>query len=448
MRRFRTFSFISLSLAVAAGCTIVNSYDEVKPRREVGYGSNPKVEEPLADAGGTTDPGDAQAEDVVDSGPTTDHELLVVAGQVEQDGGAREAVLAVLDPITGHELGAREPMHVAGVAHEAARDLWYVFEAPSSFVTSPADVVKLHIRTLDAKTGAWTELSNTIVPTLFFYESIAVTNQRITFVAHPAEAGSPSRLVTLDTSNPAAPQQLDSRDVSPTPSGMVAVPSGAGAGGQLALVNVGTAAAGECEAGLCNAKVKSFLIPNSGGVSELGTGLYGGMVSFGTVSYGTVVCGGGPDVLLMLPKSGAGPHTLHLLDYSQTPPAPRSTVDFTMNPNSTLLRRSAVDNKRRVAFVVEANTDTNLHAIPLNGTKVAKVSLGHSGQSVYFDPASDTVFAPFNQGGGHTFSAYKVSVTAANEIQLTARVAPEWDPPANLRPLVLGIRNPKAYACQ
>ena len=448
MRSIRTFTAVTFVLAVAAGCSLVNSFDEVTPPREAVYTSAPKIDVPFVEGGA-----EASAP-AVDAGPAEDHALLVVGGVVEvpDAGERRDPVLAVLDAKNGHELGTREHFHVAGLAHDAARDIWYVFEAPTSFITSPADVVHLHIRKLDAKTGAWTELSDTVVPTLFFYDAIAVTNQRLTFMAHPPEAGAP-HMITLDTSNPAAPILLDDRTIPALPVGMIATPGSAGPGGQVALVNTGTAAAGECEAGICRAKVRRFLIPNSGQPQELGTFSFGEMTQFGSVSYGSVVCGGGPDEMFILPKGGPGPHAIHLFDYLSTDGKQPST--FAMNPNSTLLRRAAVDNERRIAFVVEANADTNLHAIPLDGLDGAgdggsvKAALRHSGQAVFYDTASQTAFAPFNQGDGHTFSAFKVTVTAG-AIQLKERSAPpegDWEPPSDLRPILLGIRNPPTFDC-
>ncbi|HVJ93701.1 MAG TPA: hypothetical protein VM580_28055, partial [Labilithrix sp.] len=174
MRRFRTFS-VATTVAIAAGCSIVNTFDDVTPPRETAYTTGPKVVDPLAEGGA-----DAGADGT--SGSGDEHAVLVVGGVVDVPGAneLREPVLTLLDPITGNEFGVRETMHVAGIAHDAPRDLWYIFEAPTSFITTPADVVHLHIRKLDAKSGVWTELSNTVVPTLFFYEAIAPTNERLT----------------------------------------------------------------------------------------------------------------------------------------------------------------------------------------------------------------------------------------------------------------------------
>src|SRR6185369_844598 len=162
----------------------------------------------------------------------------------------------------GHELGPRESMVVAGIAYDPPRDLWYLFEGSSSFSPAPSDAVTLHIRRLDRVTGAWTELSKTSVPTLVWYDGIAPTRDRLTFIANATDGGTKTRMVTYDTSNPAAPTLLDDQELAATPAAMVATRSGSGAGGRLALLNTGSSAAGDCAeagAGQCTAKIHRYL---------------------------------------------------------------------------------------------------------------------------------------------------------------------------------------------
>jgi hypothetical protein len=119
---------------------------------------------------------------------------------------------------------------------------------------------------------------------------------------------------------------------------------------------------------------------------------------------------------------------------------------FNMAPNGTGLHGAAIADALKMFFVVETNTDLNLYAVPLDGTTPAgKVPLGHSGQAVYFEPTSSTVFAPFNQGDGFDFSAYRV--TAGSPPTLAKRQAPEWSPPTDLRPLLLEMRRPLPVQC-
>ena len=65
---------------------------------------------------------------------------------------------------------------------------------------------------------------------------------------------------------------------------------------------------------------------------------------------------------------------------------------------------------------------------------------------MYYDPASETAFAPFNQGEGKTFSAIKVSggkdgaAIALKERLSKTETGGDWDPPTDLRPNILGLR--------
>src|SRR5690606_37974684 len=112
-------------------------------------------------------------EAAVEDGPIGDagaHGLIVLGGEVERD-GATTSVLTVLDPETGNEIAAREEMVVAGTRYDGARDLWYIFESPSSFVPAPDERVTLHVRTFDPIRRVWTEHSKRELPALQSYES-------------------------------------------------------------------------------------------------------------------------------------------------------------------------------------------------------------------------------------------------------------------------------------
>ena len=79
-----------------------------------------------------------------------------------------------------------------------------------------------------------------------------------------------------------------------------------------------------------------------------------------------------------------------------------------------------------------------------------KVALRHSGQSVYYDPASETVFAPFNQGGGATYSPFRISGDSLAGLNLKERTGGptgDWNPPTDVRPILLGIHAPTAETC-
>ena len=124
----------------------------------------------------------------------------------------------------------------------------------------------------------------------------------------------------------------------------------------------------------------------------------------------------------------------------------QAPTDFVIT--DTGLKRAAVSNCANVAFVVGTNGDLRVHAVPIQangGGTPSSASTGHSGQSVYFEPSTKTVLAPFAQGAGFDFSAFKLEGTSAAPL-LTKRTA-DWNPPSDLRPILLGIREPEPIVC-
>ncbi|MFO0737404.1 MAG: hypothetical protein U0270_16050 [Labilithrix sp.] len=468
----RSFRITSLSLVAVglAACSLVNSLDEVKPADDGKFtgDTRPTPTVTVEDAGfGPTGPAVDAGQDALTAETFSP---IIVGGEASIVGsGALTPVLTVLDAKTGQERGKRETMWVAGIGHDDARDLWYIFEAKNYLVTAPTETVTVHVRRLDTKTGAWTELSTYDGPPLVYYDALAVTNERISYVAHPASGGTKNRLITLNTSNVNATPVLNS-DIElddGLPRGMIATPSLTGPGGNLSLVYLGRSGTPDCEAldgggTRCKVKIRRVLIPN-GGVPQLAASAtaFGGMASTGAPGYGSVTCGGAPDDVIVMPGIGRndqgvsqnGVQTVTTLDYSVT----TETDSFAFNMSTTvgpptILRRVAIDNQRRIVFVVEANNDTALYAVPLRPNPAApvgtaqKINLRHSGQSVYYDPASETAFAPFNQGEGKTFSAIKVSggkdgaAIALKERLSKTETGGDWDPPTDLRPNILGLR--------
>ena len=459
-RSFRITAFGFALLALAAGCSLVNSLDELKPADDGKFTGDTRPVAPgvvLEDAGfGPTNVGSKDAES--EAAAATAFSPIVVGGEANVgDSGALAPVLAIIDSKTGQEHGTRESMWVAGIAHDDLRDLWYIFEAKNYVVATASETVKVHTRRLDSKTGAWTELSVFEGPPLVYYDAIAVTRERVSYVAHPIP-GNPAnknRLITLNTTDPAKVSLGDDTTLlDEMPRGMTGTPSGTGPGGNLSLINVGKTGTSDCEvleagAGIrCQVRIRHYLIPNGGIPQVLSPSLFGGMSSFGLPGYGSVICGGSPDEVVVQPGVGPdnGTQTITTLDYSVG--TETGSTKFSMSTAvgaPTLLRKAAIDNPRRIVFVVEANNDTAMYAVPLSGSGAQKINLRHSGQSVYYDPASETAFAPFNQGEGKTFSAIKVSGGKDNvplslkERQPSSNPGGDWDPPSDLRPNILGI---------
>lgn len=443
MRPVRVFLFSSV--AVAAGCSLVNSFEDVAPRSDGVYaqadGSTTDVAS-LPDAA-TDSPGVDASDGGIASGGA-----IVVGGRVEEDGGAFKYVLAVLDPATGKEIGTRENMVVAGIAYDGARDLWFIFESKSNdFVPGVDDQVVLHVRALDAKTGIWMPRAQLDVPVLQSYDSIGITRERITYVAYKSpDAGSPGReYVTFDTSNLADIKQLKSLAVDVTPFGAMASRSVGGFGGYVNYLRMSTT---DCDAGnICQMELLPVRIPNSGDPSLDAVVPLGYTTRFNVPSYGVMP----PPVdldLVVFPRTSndaSAPSTIRRYDpinhnEQQAP------TDFVIT--DTNLKRAAVSTCGKMAFVVGTNSDLRVHAIPIQpngGGTPTSASTGHSGQSVYFEPSTKTVLAPFAQGAGFDFSAFKLGGTETAPT-LSQRTS-DWTPPSDLRPILLGIREPLPISC-
>lgn len=423
----------------AAGCSLINAFDDVVPPESGGYA--PAV---VGDGGGD--------ERSTADGPTMDagsgaKGAIVLGAQVDDAGASFTSVLAVLDPANGHEIAKREPMVVSAIRYDGLRDLWFIFESTTSdFVPTAHDGVILHVRSLNLQTGAWTELSKMPVPVLQSFNAIGVVRDRIGYVAYAdPEAGAATalELVTLDTTNPAAVTLLNRLPLDVTPIGALSSRSVTGPGGVVNLLYVDTP---NCVSGTCPLQLLPVLIPNGAlplldPPANVGTTPANARASFASLAVAD-------RDLIVFPRvanDAAAPTTAALFD-PRTHASEGVPVEFFVADSQ--LRPAAVSECTKTAFFVGTNTDLNLHAVPIAtaGSVPTKISTGHSGQAVYFEPTSSTALAPFNQGAGHDFSAFRLGGTAAAPT-LTLRVKPDWDPPPDLRPVLLGIREPVPIVC-
>ena len=434
-------------LLLAAGCTIINSFEDVQPRTEGTYAAA----DPSAIDGAASDAQSGpDASDGGDAGPALAG-AIVVGGRVDDDAGASTYVLTALDPASGREITTRESMAVAGIRYDGLRDLWYIFESKSrDFVPGQADEVVLHVRTLDLRSGAWTELSSRVVPTLQSYDSIGVVTERIGYVAYTSpDAGTPGalELVTLSTTNPAAITEISRLPIDVTPLGAIATRSAVGTGGNVNLVRmVATPAA--CPGNTCTIEIVPVRIPNGAGSPVMDPPVPVGTASrFALPGYGSFTEADRDLVIIPRASNDASAPTLAGLYEPRTHALEGSETPFFMTDST--LRRAAVSDCTGTAFVVGTNTDLSVHAVPVLGDgtgKPTKASTGHSGQSVYFEPTSKTVFAPFTQGSGFDFSPFRLAGTR-EEPALVKRTAADWKPPPDLRPLLLGIRQTVPLPC-
>jgi hypothetical protein len=461
-RRTLLFRGAALLALLASACTLVNEFSDVKPLTDGTYqagspGAAPAVSVPPgppapsdagdggvpSDAGDDGGPGDAAVDAPTKPAPLG---AIVVGGAMPGDGGER-SVLAVLDPATGLEIAAREPMVVAAVRYDGLRDLWYLFESKSKdFIPGPSDEVVLHVRSFDLATGIWTEQGTLSIPPLESYDAISVVRERIVYVGYsPTPAA--FQVTTIDTSDMTKPAVLDTQTVTGTARGLVGTRNTTGPGGVVHVVRVGSGGAGCAETAPC-VEVIRIRVPNAGPPSidapkvvfQLASG--NGVPSYGSFS-------SLDREVLIFPRSANSPTATSSAVLFE----PRNEViDGLAVPfivTDSLLRRAAVSDCDHQVFVVGANGDLDLHAVPVlgdGGGAPTKASTGHSGQAVYFEPTTKTVLAPFSQGPGFDLSAFSVS-GPADAPTLTRRTTADWNPPADLRPLFLGIREVIPVVC-
>jgi hypothetical protein len=434
----RPLRALILALMGAAGCTLVNGFDDVKPLIEGAY-----------EAGASQADGNLPDAPAVDSGPGPAG--AIVMGALAETDGSLTSVLTVLDPATGNEMAPREKMVVSAIRYDGLRDIWYIFEASGKdFVTGPNEGTVLHVRSLDRASGAWSELSKLDVPTLQSYDSVAVVRERIGYVSYaPLDAGLEGGPVAIefssfDTSNPAALKPFPRLPLpaTPAPLGALATRSTTGPGGTINLVRLNT---GACAPG-CAVEFIRVQVPTNGGAPSLGDITTVGSTTRFALPGFVAVASTGRDVLILPPVApDAGvPTTFNLLDpVSYTPdgvPVEHVMKDVVLHP-------AAVAECPKIVFVVGTNADTNLHAVPLaTGGTSTFVPTDHSGQAVYFESSSSTVLAPFSQGGGKKISAFKLEGTALAPT-LRERQAPDWAPPQDLRPVVFAVREPLPVVC-
>jgi hypothetical protein len=427
-----SFRLGGLAFFLVSACTIVNAFDDVTPSAEGTYG-------PAASAGN-----DAAVFVANDAGGGIG--AVVLAGEESRDGAAGN-VLVTLDPTTGHQLGARETMTVAGIRYDGLRDHWYVFESKgSSFIPGPNDRVVLRTRALDVRTGAWTDLGAIDVPATQSYDSIAIVRDRLVYVAlKPTDTTPTLSLVTINTADPTKLSIVDDQPMPAGrhPRGIVGTRSRTNVGGIVSMFR--TAPGGEnCpDGGNC---YEVFRVRVGQGAPIIEAPLALATVSgFAT----STAFGSFPSIdreVIVFPRVQADASATVQLYEPVNHEVEPATYEFTLTDG--LIRPIAVSECDRQVFAVGGNSDLDLHAIPIpvagKGTPFA-ITTGHSGQAVYFEPSTKTVLAPFGQGTSTDLGAYRVGGT--KEAPTLARREADWQPPNDIRPIFLATKQPIPAVC-
>jgi hypothetical protein len=431
MARSSLFRFAGLAVLLASACTLVNALDDVTPSREGTYGP-------------ASPPGDDAAV-VISNDAGGGNGIIVLAGEERQDGAVRSVLLA-LDPTNGHPLGARETLTLAAIRYDGLRDIWYMFESKGSFVPGPTDRVILRTRSLDVRTGTWTELGAIDVPATQSYDSVAVVRDRLVYVAlKPTDAAPTLSLVTIDTADPAklsivADQPLA---IGRQPRGLVGTRNRTNTGGVVSMFR--TAAGGEnCPDGGTCYEVFRVRVAQGAPIIEPPLAL-ATAVGFAT----STAFGSFPSLdreVVVFPRVQADASTTVQLYEPVNRLVEPQTYEFTLTDG--LIRPIAVSECDRQVFVVGGNRDLNLHAIPIpiegKGTPFS-IATGHSGQAVVFEPSTKTVLAPFGQGTTNDLGAYRVGGTKT--APTLVRREGDWQPPSDIRPIFLATKQPIPAVC-
>ncbi len=476
-RRLLAMGLLVLPCLAAGGCSLVNSFGDVVPQGSesdsgrLDDSSAVDQTSPGSDTGTDTQaPSDAPASgndsasdsttpmqdsgvvDSADGGPPVQGGAIVVGGNQTGDGGF---VLSVLDPDSGSEL-SREAMTVVAIHYDGLRDLWYLFEnnaGVGGIFPAPNDPVKLHVRALDTNTGVWTEKSKTPVPAIESTDTVAVLNERLSYVAYSLnDAGNPTggyALVLLDTSNPAAPAQIGTpTPLANLPTGTIGTRNSSNAGGTINLFHIDdTSCEGDGSAQLCEFDAVHVIVQASGSPNVSGTSVPITAVSpQGSEGVGSYLHGGPDDVIAFPPVNGAMA-TVQRFTSSASVPIAGSVVSFGIaNPH---LQRLAISECYSMAFVVGVPNDTQVYGVSLNGatSTILTADMGHSGQAVAYEPYTNTVIAPFKANGSFAISAFSVTGPVGTPVLTNRTNSGTWNPPSDLEPNFVGVREPVPYVC-
>jgi hypothetical protein len=454
-----------------AACTLFNPFSDLKPAPDAGPDTGSLVDAGPPESGsGDSSVADSPVDATTDTKDASvpDKGVIVISGRVADDAGNFSGVLTAIDPATGMELpNAREGLNVPIVLYDGLRDLWFVISTQGmSLFPQPTDRAVLDIRTLNPVDGTWTTIQSLTVPPPVFGLAAVVTN-RLIYVGYDSQvdAQSGTSLVTIDTSMPTAPNIYGATGLPVQPFGLIATRSQQGNGGPVNLLLsipcpddggapvIDAGADGASDGGVVPFAaqclvVQHVTVPTDPDPATLSIQVQLGPF-YGKPAFGSYLTGGPVDVLgwsqpnASMPGS-PGPTAIN--EYSPQNEVATGTA-IPIQTSDGFFQPFAFAECQHQALLIATNEDLAVYSIPLaaaNAT-LARAAITHSGQSVYFEPYTSTVLAPFTQGDGFVLTAFTLGGTQSNPT-LTPRQA-GWTPPADVRPEVLAVRRPVPVRC-
>ncbi len=443
-----------LGAVTAAGCTLVNSFGELKqsPADTGPGGTDAKVDstgtDSNVDTGVDTNVPPTDTNDAEVFVPRVDNGLIVIEGEVSETAGKAQ-VLSVLDPLDGSEL-AREHMVVSAIAYDGLNDLWFIFEnTTSGFNPLPGDVIKLHVRQWDVPHGKWLpDLSTATVPTPAT-SSVVVLHDELAYVAYRNATFTDFSLALVDTldAGPAKktpPTPLSKLyDLSALPLSMAGVPkSTSGSGGDLTfLFRQATAACTGTGDSACNLlslhaavpvgyadpvfdatpKVVGTISKDSGVTARAGTGI-GVSVNSVMVTIPRTDVDSNGTVIPLNPRTS-------VID---TPPA---TFKFPMTTvTSKALNPPAISDCHDGVLFIPELLSSRVFVVPVKAPlKTLEHNLTNAAQAVAWEPYTETLIAPF-ASGSFEIAAWSFTIDVAFAPTMTKRKGATWHPPTDLSP--------------
>lgn len=436
-------------LFALAGCSVINSFDDVKPQATTSDtgGSGNETGGKGGTSGGSSNSGgssgaDASAGGTVASGGAAGSTTAGGAGgkggaagstagsagvggneggaDVFVPGGPKGALVSynaadkklyVLDPDTGKALSSEPMNRVRGIVNDGGsdpNDHWYILEDVTAGQPL-SDPVALHVRDLDVTTGAWKEIGSLpAVPPPFYSRAVAFgasPNAGIAYLTDPAtppSGGSVAHLVVIDVTNPTKPAIVP---LSTGPTGINPVAAGDKIGlvAEQNSVNVVIKQSAPCPTGeggiaACAVYAQHFLA-NGKNVTKVGQTQIGETAASGNVDFvddplhkNHVVAFpplddlGGAGVCTQTSRRTG---TVKVIAPNTLAIVSEVTIQLEMTRFSG---GAAFDTCNSIAFLTTAINDVAIWAVPVNGGAATKRCDSSSGGRLLYEPYTHTLF--------------------------------------------------------
>jgi hypothetical protein len=458
--RLRT---LACSTLLVAGCSVLNSFDELGEIKEAGGesgsgGSQAGTENggmpgtdagaPTTDAGqggapvpegGTSSAGAPPVEVGGEGGggpePMALPGAIVVSGTSTSDAGA--GVLSVLSPQSGKEL-RRDKVIVPMLAYDGPRDLWYL-----AGIKDGMPMVELNMRSFNRVTNEWVDAGPGItlpLPADTAASGWVALRQRFAYLTN---AG--GELTIIDSTDPANLVIQTKLTLSSKAAGLIGS-FGNNPGGTVNIVRTNTACVADSH---CEVTLARVIIKATGTLMEEAAVSVGAVPNpNGKAAWGANTVDGN-DVLITPPlPSGTDMGTLVQLNPGTHAQVQGSARSFVLN--SFQPRGFAYDSCTGIAFTAETVAkvgNTTIYAIPDGAGSVGTVQPPQAAQGVFFEPFTRTLIVPFSSGVNHDILAYNLTGTASSP-KLTKRSVAQWSPPTDLDPDLLAVATPYPANCQ